>query len=269
MPILGGVKRRIFRIGAAAGAALAAAGCIFFSTSRYRGDHASAAPAVDTGPPAWQPYQRSLAGADHWVLAGERASQALPAHRPTVLFVGDSLTEWWLRYGIASWESDFAPLGAYDDGVAGDTTSNVLYRLESGSLTGIDPKLVVVEVGTNNIGLLGQQPAEVVSGIEAVVDTLTARLPGARVLLEDIYPRGNAHTPKRLEVDSINALLSRVGFPAAVTLTDPGRALLGDDQAFKPGVMHNDLLHPTPAGYRILAAQLDPVIRHLLGHART
>lgn len=263
------MKRRTFRIGAAAGATLAAAVGVFFSTSRYRGDHASAAPVVDSGPPAWKPFPRSLAGADYWVLAGERASRTLPAHRPTVLFVGDSLTEWWLRYGIASWEADFAPLGAYDDGVAGDTTSNVLYRLESGSLTGIDPKLVVVEVGTNNIGLLGQQPAEVVSGIEAVVDTLTARLPGARVLLEDIYPRGNAHTPERLEVDSINTLLAHARFPAAVTLTDPGRALLGDDQAFKPGVMHNDLLHPTPAGYRILAAQLDPLILHLLGDVRT
>ena len=248
----------------AATAALAAAAvCFLLGTSRYRGYHAAAA-SIDTGPPAWQPYRRSPVGADSWVLAGEAASQALPDHRPTVLFVGDSLTEWWLRYGIASWDADFAPLGAYDDGVAGDTTSNVLYRLDTGSLTGIDPRVVVVEVGTNNIGLLGQPAAEVVTGITAVVDTLHTDLPGARVLLEDLYPRNNAHTTQRLEVNSVNSLLSRARFDTPVTLVNPGRALLGDDQAFKPGVIHNDLLHPTAAGYRILAGELDPQIRRLL-----
>lgn len=238
--------------------------CFLLSTSGYRGPHAAVATAVDTGPPAWQPQRRSMAGADHWILAGEEASRALPNHHPRVLFVGDSLTEWWLLYGIASWNADFAPLGAYDDGVAGDTTSNLLYRLDSGSLAGIAPEVVVVEIGTNNIGLLDQPAAEVVGGITAVIDTLHARLPAARILLEDVYPRDNAHTPRRLEVDSINSTLARTRFQAPVTLVDPGQALLGPDQAFKPGVIHNDLLHPTAAGYRILAAQLDPAIRELL-----
>lgn len=244
---------------------LGASVSFFFTTSRYRGARASATPATYTGPPAWEPYRRSLAGAGSWVLAGERASETLRAHRPRVLFVGDSLSEWWLLYGIGSWQRWFAPLGAYDDGVAGDTTSNLLYRLDSGSLVGITPRLVVAEIGTNNIGLLHQQPSEVVAGITAVVATLHARLPGAHIILEDLYPRDNAHTPRRMEVDTVNSMLAHARFRAPVTLIDPGRALLGDDQAFQPGVMHDDLLHPTAAGYRVLAAQLYPVIRRLLG----
>lgn len=248
---------------AALAAVAVAAGSLLLAGSSYRGAHAAAANS-DTGPPAWLPHRRNLVGAGRWIMAGEAASVSLPRHRPRVLFVGDSLTEWWLLYGIASWKADFAPLGAYDDGVAGDTTSNVLYRLDSGSLTGIDPRVVVVEVGTNNIGLLDQPATEVAAGITAVVETLHSRLPGARILLEDVYPRDNAHTPRRVEVDAINAMLARTRFQAPVTLANPGQALLDPGGAFRPGVIHNDLLHPTASGYRILASHLDPVIRRLL-----
>ncbi len=215
--------------------------------------------------PAWAPVERNLAGAGPWVRAGEAASAALPRTHPTVLFVGDSITQWWTRFGIATWDADFAPLGAVDDGVVGDTTSNLLYRLESGSLTGLHPKVVVTLIGTDNFHLK-QTPAEIAGGIEAVVAVLRHSLPGAHVVLVGLLPRDRRASPARRTVNRINRLLAAAPAVRAGTVTylDAGRGFLRPDGRLVPGVLHPDLLHPTALGYRILGRALAPVVRSLL-----
>lgn len=225
------------------------------------------AAAAGLAPPAWLPARRSMQGANQWVLAGEATSRELARTHPTVLFVGDSITQWWTRYGMATWKRDFAPLGAVQDGVAGDTTSNLLFRLEAGGLVGIHPRVVVTLIGTNNIPL-GQPPEEIVRGILAVVDVLQARVPGARILLLGLLPRGRPGSSERLAVAAVNRLLAR-GVPAGVTYLDPAAALLQPPGAtasspFRPGAMHSDLLHPAPGGYAMLGARLAPEVRALL-----
>jgi hypothetical protein len=67
--------------------------------------------------------------AEHAIdLAAVAAGQA-----SNVVFLGDSITQFFQqKAGASVWSSQIAPLGAADLGVAGDTTNNLLWRLENG-----------------------------------------------------------------------------------------------------------------------------------------
>jgi lysophospholipase L1-like esterase len=183
-----------------------------------------------------------------------------------VLFVGDSITQWWQRFGLAEWRADFAPLGAADDGVAGDTTSNVLARIDDGSLNGMSPRVVVVMVGTNNIPL-HQTALDIARGVMTVVTDLEAHLPGATLLLLAVLPRGQPGRAGRLEVAAIDRLLAARAPAAGIAYLDLGPELLGPGGGYLPGAMQADLLHPAAGGYERMAARLSPAIHRLLGDA--
>lgn len=223
-----------------------------------------AAPAAaGSPPPAWQPLVRApypgprTSFLNSWLSVGEAASRALPGQRPAVLFVGDSITQWWLLSGRAYWDRDFAPIGAYDDGIAGDTTSNVLARIDAGQLPRSSPRVVVLMIGTNNIPL-HQSPAQITRGVYAVVAALHSRLPGSRIVLCGLLPRGLPASPYRGAVGAVNRLLAAGSATrrAYLRYLDLGPVLLLPDGSFRPGVMHSDLLHPAAPGYGLMAGPL-------------
>ena len=57
-----------------------------------------------------------------------------------------------IRSFVKNWEANFHGWNAADFGWGGDTTRNVLWRLEQGELEGVNPKVVVLMMGTNNLG---------------------------------------------------------------------------------------------------------------------
>ena len=188
-----------------------------------------------------------------WLAEGQAQSVALPHEHPAVLFVGDSITQWWRTNGRASWDRWFAPLGAADDGVVADTTSNLLARLDAGQVPRSSPRVIVLLIGTNNLAL-GQSPPEIVKGIQAVINTLHRRMPASRLVVLGLLPRGNPGDAYRKEAAAVNRLLSRAVHRWATRhrgarYLDVGAGLLGPDGRFLPGMMLPDLLHPAPAGY--------------------
>ena len=190
---------------------------------------------------------------NRWLAAGERASQALPREHPAVLFIGDSITEWWLRYGRASWARSFIPLGAANDGVVGDTTSNVLARIDAGQLPATSPRVVVILIGTNNISL-GQSPTEIAEGVRAVVEAVHARLAASRIVLLSVLPRDRAGSMARRDAAALDTELARIEGVRYVNLWP---ALLERTGQFRPGAMRPDLLHPDAGGY---AAMTGPIL---------
>lgn len=118
-----------------------------------------------------------------------------------VVFVGDSITEFWLQQGEAHWLQGFTAgagkLEALNLGVAGDRTEHVLHRIrpqEEGGLGNLDhpdlaPRFVVMLIGTNNTFVHGNK--QIAAGVTAVAQALRAAEPQARVLVCSILPQGD------------------------------------------------------------------------------
>ena len=107
-----------------------------------------------------------------------------------VLFVGDSLTWAWQNIGETVWNQYYAPLHALNAGVPGDRTENLLWRIQQGELTGAHPKLVILQIGTNNVDT--DSAADIATGVSAVVAALEQQLPDAKILVLGILPRAAA-----------------------------------------------------------------------------
>jgi lysophospholipase L1-like esterase len=179
-----------------------------------------------------------------------------------LVFLGDSITEGW---DDTVWAERFAPYGALRLGIGGDTTANVLYRMEHGELDHVQPGAVVLLIGTNDLGNEGATPAETAAGIRAIVTALRARWPDAHVVLLALLPREQRpDVAGRRSVEATNRLVADLGRDPQVHWVDLSAHLLEPDGTIAPAIMA-DFLHPTPVGYQRIADALDPLLAELLG----
>ncbi len=180
-----------------------------------------------------------------------------------LLFVGDSITEGWGNNAI--WQKTYGPLNAANFGIGGDTTENVLWRLENGELEGIAPKVAVVLIGTNNFGLEGHTPDAVVKGVTAVVQTLRKKLPATKILLLAIFPRDEKPTADiRKRIKTVNDQIVKLDDRKTVRFLDIGPKLSNPDGSLSKEVMP-DFLHLSEKGYQIWADAMGPLLKELMG----
>jgi len=182
-----------------------------------------------------------------------------------VLFMGDSITDAW-RNGAAKkiWDATFAPLKAANFGISGDRTQHVLWRLQNGEFEGLTlPKVVVLMIGTNNIGQKDNpEPAvSAIAGIQAIVKEIHKKSPKTKVLLLGVFPRGEkADHPLRATIKEINAAAAKLDDGAkTVKYLDIGDKFLQPDGSLTKEIAP-DFLHLSEKGYQIWADAIkDPV----------
>lgn len=175
-----------------------------------------------------------------------------------IVFIGDSITEGWNKKGQAMWENHFAPLGAVNFGIGGDMTQNLLWRLNYGTTGKLDPKAVVLLIGTNNLSFTKDQPETIAGGIIAVVDTLANAYPKAKILLMHVLPRGqNKESKYRTLIDRINNIITQIESREHVTYLDISPQLLESDGSISEEIMP-DYLHLSEEGYRRWAEAILP-----------
>src|SRR5207237_5588625 len=95
-----------------------------------------------------------------------------------MVFLGDSLTQKWDQ---PIWERNFGFHDTLNGGVNGDRTENLLWRIESGNLDGQRSELVVLLIGTNDIGR-NRAAKTVDEGIRKILLALRSRIPRTRIL---------------------------------------------------------------------------------------
>ena len=180
-----------------------------------------------------------------------------------LLFIGDSITDGWRGAGREAWKKNFEPLKAANFGIGGDRTQHVLWRLQNGELEGLSPKLAVLMIGTNNGS---DKPEDIAAGVAAILETLKAKCPKAKVLLLAIFPRGaDAKDPRRVNNDKVNALIAKLDDGGkAVKYLDIGAKFLQPDGTLTKEIMP-DLLHLSPKGYEIETEAILPAIREMMG----
>ena len=133
-----------------------------------------------------------------WSARHEHALARIRQGEVDLLLIGDSITRGWADEGRRIWDAYYGRRRAVNLGFNGDRTEHVLWRLDHGEIDGIDPKLVIVMIGTNNTGARHDPPEETAAGIQAILTTLRTRLPGTKILLLGVFPRSaSADDPLR------------------------------------------------------------------------
>jgi lysophospholipase L1-like esterase len=198
------------------------------------------------------------AARDDWMVHFTHILDRAKSGPEDLLFDGDSITDGWQGRGKAVWEKYYGKLAAADAGISGDRTENVLWRLADGQVDGVKPKLVVLMIGTNNLGR--DTDERIAGGVEKIVQDYQQRCPEAVILLEGIFPRGaKADDPVRARIKHINTIIAKLGDDKKVIYLDFGDKFLEPDGTLSAKIMP-DFLHPSEAGYEIWATAIAPVI---------
>lgn len=194
---------------------------------------------------------------EFWAQRQNRFNEQAKTGGFDVLFIGDSITQGWEGPGKKEWEQKIAPFKAANFGISGDRTEHVLWRLEHGNLEGsLDPRVIVLMLGTNNAGQRRDKPEETAAGLGAILARVYERFPRAQILLYAIFPRGAKATDEFRRInDAANKIIAQYNGHWNTKFVDINAKLLEADGALSKDIMP-DLLHPSEKGYAIWADSL-------------
>jgi len=179
-----------------------------------------------------------------------------------LLFIGDSITQGWEGAGKEVWAKSYGHRNAVNLGIGGDRTQHVLWRLDHGNVDGINPKLAVLMIGTNNSGTNTSE--QIADGVTAIVKKLREKLPNTKVLILGIFPRGaDASDPKRKVNEGANAIIAKLADGKMVEYLDIGPKFLNADGTLSKEIMP-DLLHLSPKGYQIWADSIEEHVKRMM-----
>ena len=240
---------------------------------------------------------RPTARVEYWqqrqAAIGAQLADAASLRAIKLVFVGDSITDFWLlgddpwipgrMHGRSVWDESFGGAvphnRALNIGISGDRTEHLLFRIlprAQGGLGQLDaealaPEFFVLMVGINNSYAPEAPVADsVYEGVLAVMRALHARKPAARLLLQSILPTSE---PARDEavVRPVNQRLAALAkspeFAAFTTWLDLVPSFV-DAQGRQDAKLFVDGLHPSEAGYRVWRDRLVPALAAARGAKR-
>jgi lysophospholipase L1-like esterase len=191
-----------------------------------------------------------------------------------VYFEGDSIVRRWGATDypqlLAHWNQSFHGWNAADFGWGADNLQNILWRLENGELDGVNPKVVVLLAGTNNVchgtpTVCGDESAEdILKGYKAVLGVIQAKAPEAVIIVTGIFPRNDnmAVVPLIYRVDE---KLSKLADGKRILYLDINDKLADKEGKLFEGMMGGDGIHPALKGYQVWADALKLILTQLLG----
>jgi lysophospholipase L1-like esterase len=229
-------------------------------------------PASDAGA-ADRPAPRTDANS---IVAHAQLLEKAERGRIDIYFLGDSIVRRWgaLDYPqlLENWKQNFHGWNAANFGWGGDGTQHILWRLEHGELDGVDPKVIVLLAGTNNVGAHARDEAtiaEIARGIQAIVDVCQKKARNATIVLTAVFPRNDSMAVMPT-IDRLNEKIAALADGRRVRYLNINSRLADANGVLVNGVMNaRDKLHPTLKGYQIWADALKPILRELLGPPAT
>lgn len=206
-----------------------------------------------------------------WVAKHQELLEKAKRGNIDLYFEGDSITRRWEATHRESWDRNFGGWRAGDFGAGGDRTQNVLYRVLNGELEGVNPKVIVLLIGTNNVGFTppsGDDTAlvkDVANGIKACLKALRQKAPRAKILLVGITARNtDGSTALMPTITRINQRIARFADGKRVRFLDINDKLADKDGKLYEG-MTDDGLHLTDKGYQVWADAMKPILTEWLG----
>ena len=200
-------------------------------------------------------------GGDAWLKLHEAHVKTVQANQGPldVLLVGDSIT---IQWG-ASWAKHFPDRKAVNIGIGGDKTQNVLWRLDHGGVDGLQPKVIVLMIGNNNMFFTPETGVEAAAkGVLMCAKNLREKFPEAGLIVAKILP---CHAPKNRFYEDIlltNAEIDKLNLGAdpKIKVLDLTKDFLNEDGTIKRVLYTPDNIHLSPEGYAVYAARLKPLL---------
>ena len=214
-------------------------------------------------------YQRSVEvrQRNDWAnLARYRDANATlgaPAPGETrVVFMGNSITDAWAK----SFPTMFPGKPYVGRGISGQTTPQMLVRFRQ-DVIALRPKVVVILAGINDIAGNTGPSTQAMIADNLMSMTEIAKANGIRVVLSSVLPaydfpwrRGIGPAPK---VVALNTWMKCYAAQAGVVYLDYYAKMVDARGGLSPE-MASDGVHPTEAGYRIMAPLAEAAIQEAL-----
>jgi lysophospholipase L1-like esterase len=194
-----------------------------------------------------------------------------------ILLLGDSITQQWggpldNKPLNAAWQKLFGKYKTINLGIGGEKSQNLLWRLDHGGVEGIDPKVVIVLIGNNNMFFVGETGVEAAAkGVQMCVANAREKFPKADVIAVKIFP---AHAPGNAFYENIkktNAALDTLKLDSdpKVQVLDISAEMLEADGSLKKNLFTPDNIHLSQEdGYSFFAGKLKPLVEKILGGHR-
>jgi lysophospholipase L1-like esterase len=181
-----------------------------------------------------------------------------------LIFVGDSITHGFDRAGKEMWGKYYARRNAVNMGISGDRTQHVLWRLRHGEIDGIDPKLAILMIGSNNSHGDDHTAEEIADGIKAICAEMRTKMPETKILILAIFPLGEKPSPVREKSDKASLLASEIADNDMIHYLNINQKFLTPAGVLSKDIMP-DFCHPNEKGYKIWAEAIEPKIAELMG----
>ncbi len=221
-----------------------------------------------TTPQAFTPAPRTDANSR---LAHEQLLAKARRGGIDLYFLGDSIARRWgatdYPQFLTNWNENFLGWNAGDFGWGADGLQNILWRVENGELDGVNPKVIVILAGTNNVGQTAASDAkiaDIVLGLKTLLERCRLKAPEATIVLTAIFPRNDGGTAAIPSINRINAELAKFADGRSVRFLNINDQLADANGVLLAG-MTGDNLHPTLQGYQVWADALRPILTELLG----
>ena len=174
--------------------------------------------------------------------------------RPQVVFLGDSITEFWKRADPALFNDT-----VLDRGISGQTTPQILLRFYP-DVVALHPRVVHILAGTNDIAANtgAESDDTIVDNIRAMIDLAKAN--GIKVVLASITPTGAANRDRPGErIAALNVRLRALAAERGAIFVDYYPKLTKEPGILDPALA-NDGLHPNRAGYAVMRPLTDAAL---------
>lgn len=199
----------------------------------------------------------------------DRHQMVLDRHReikPEYVVIGDSITHFWggepeygsKKTGQASWDKLFGKHTVTNMGFGFDLIDNACYRVQHGELDNITPRVIILLIGTNNIGYRKDSAQTCAANTEALIKLIGQKCPGSTILLLGILPRLDPHLADTIA--SANNLYAKLANGKNIIYANPGKVLQATDSLQAQRQYMSDGVHLSALGYEKLSEELSKIL---------
>lgn len=199
-------------------------------------------------------------------------AELLKANKYNLLMFGNSITHNFEKPEYQPiWNQFFAPRNALNLGTSAYRTENLIWEIQNLPLENQSPKVVLVEIGTNNIDEKNyptrHTAGQLAGGIQTIVKLLREKLPQTKIIVTRCFPGcygGPNPTSHRAILERASDLVSKLADNKTVFYCDVNHVFLNLDGSINHDQMP-DWLHPSPSGAKAWAQAMEPLLSQLMG----